>query len=92
MNLRESYLKPFVDLFKKLDDNNDGILNEKQFINLVKNMNIYDDNNFDLGINELLNDIDPYRNKQITFTDCVTLFSKKDENNETILDKLHNKE
>ena len=51
VNKREKYLKPFVDIFRSVDEDNDGILNETQFINLVKNMNIFDENNFDFSFN-----------------------------------------
>ena len=92
MNTREQYLKPFVDYFKSVDDDNDGILNEKQFINLVKIMNVFDENNFDKKVEELLNDVDPYGNKQIFFSDCVNAFSfGNDENSESILDKICNR-
>ena len=92
MDLRENYLKPFVDLFKSVDDDNDGIINETQFINLIKKMNIFDDNNLDVKINKLLNAIDPYGDKHIIFSDCVDLFSyKNDVNNESIMDKIYNK-
>ena len=92
MDLRENYLKPFVDLFKSVDDDNDGIINETQFINLIKKMNIFDDNILDIKINKLLNAIDPYGDKHIIFSDCVDLFSyKNDVSNESILDKIYNK-
>ena len=90
MNIRELYLKPFVEMFKYVDDDNDGILNEVQFINLIKIMNIFDENNLDEEINNLLNTIDPYGNKIIIFTDCVRLFSYNNENGESIIDKIYN--
>ena len=91
MNIRELYLKPFVDLFKSVDYDNDGILNEKEFINLIKIMNLFDENNLDEEIDHLLNTIDPYGNKIIIFTDCVSLFSYNDENGESIMDKIYYK-
>ena len=89
VNKREKYLKPFVDIFRSVDEDNDGILNETQFINLVKKMNIFDENNFDFSLNELLNLIDPYENKKIIFTDCVELFSQTDKNNKIFLDLIN---
>ena len=89
VNKREKYLKPFVDIFRSVDEDNDGILNETQFINLVKKMNIFDENNFDFSLNELLNLIDPYKNKKIIFTDCVELFSQTDKNNKIFLDLIN---
>ena len=89
VNKREKYLKPFVDIFRSVDEDNDGILNETQFINLVKKMNIFDENNFDFSLNELLNLIDHYENKKIIFTDCVELFSQTDKNNKIFLDLIN---
>ncbi len=61
-------------LFKKTDTDNNGIINEEEFINLLNYMGVYGD-----GIEEnsirLLAVVDPYNNKQITFSECVSLFS-----------------
>ena len=89
MNKREEYLKPFVNIFKYIDEDNDGILNENQFINLVKAMNIFNNENFEKEIEKLLNDIDPYRNNQIIFTDCIDFFSFNNGDGESILDKIY---
>ena len=43
---REKYLKNFVKLFRKFDVDSDGILNENEFINLIKNIP-YCQNNID---------------------------------------------
>ena len=67
IKLREKYLKNFVILFKKI--------NEDEFIELVKSFEIYKEENFDENIERLLNTIDPYSNNQITFSECVSLFS-----------------
>lgn len=87
---REKYLKPFVNIFKSVDKDNDGILNESQFINLVKLMNIFDEKNFELGLDNLLNTIDPYSNKKFIFTDCVALFSYNNGDGESIMDTIYN--
>ena len=87
---REKYLKPFVKLFKSVDEDSDGILNESQFINLVKLMNIFDEKNFKIELDNLLNAIDPYDNKKIIFTDCVTLFSYNNKDGESIMDTIYN--
>jgi hypothetical protein len=68
----EKFLKHFVKLFRELDTDGDGILNEDEFRGLVEVM--------DLGFSEddiarLLQIIDPYDNKQITFSEGITLFS-----------------
>lgn len=71
---RDKYLKSFVMLFKKCDSDNNGILNEDEFIQLLESFNIYGDQLEDNSI-RLLNLVDPYNNKQITFSECVSLFS-----------------
>lgn len=78
---REKYLRNFVLLFKRVDLDNNGILNEEEFIQFVQSLNIYTEN-FEGNVGRLLSIIDPYSNKQITFSECVSLFSM-----ETIIDK-----
>jgi Ca2+-binding EF-hand superfamily protein len=71
---RDKYLKNFVCLFKKCDTDNNGIINEEEFVNLMAITGIYGEH---LEENSLrfLTVIDPYNNKQITFSECVSLFS-----------------
>ena len=70
---REKQLKNFVQMFKSVDKDNNGIINEEEFVNLLYNMNIFGDQ-LKQKIVELLTQIDPYNNKQITFSECVNLF------------------
>ena len=79
---REKYLKNFVKLFRKFDVDSDGILNENEFINLIKNIP-YCQNNIDEYTFKFLSIIDPFNNKKITFSECVSLFSMEiiNENN-----------
>ena len=94
---REKQLKNFVQLFKSVDKDNNGIINEEEFVNLLYNMNIFGDQ-LKRKIVELLTQIDPYNNKQITFSECVNLFGsipyEQDGNNQnqnnqiSILDKI----
>jgi Ca2+-binding EF-hand superfamily protein len=74
---RDKYLRNFVYLFKTVDTDSNGILNEEEFINLLAMMNIYSEKYFDENANRLLNIADPFNNKQITFSECVTLFSNE---------------
>ena len=87
---REKQLKNFVQLFKSVDKDNNGIINEEEFVNLLYNMNIFGDQ-LKRKIVELLTQIDPYNNKQITFSECVNLFGnipyEPDGNNQN----LHNR-
>lgn len=72
---REKYIKNFHTLFKRIDSDNNGIISEEEFIKLVHAMNIYQLNsNSNKNIMKLLEKIDPFNNKQITFSDCVYLF------------------
>ena len=73
IKLREKYLKNFVILFKNVDRDNNGIINEEEFVSLLYNMNIFGEQ-LKMKIVELLTHIDPYNNKQITFSECVNLF------------------
>ena len=93
---REKQLKNFVQLFKSVDKDNNGIINEEEFVNLLYNMKIFGDN-LKQKIVELLTQIDPYNNKQITFSECVNLFGnipyEQEGNNQSgnsmsILDKI----
>ena len=88
IKLHIKYLKPFIKLFQSIDSNRDGVLNEEQFVELIKNMNIFGDENIEQMSEEFLNNIDPYGNKRITFSDIVELFSKINyDQTQTILDK-----
>ena len=88
IKLHIKYLKPFVKLFQSIDVNRDGILDEEQFVHLIKNMNIFDEQNIVQIIEEFLNNLDPYGYKRVTFSDIVEFFSKINfEHNQSILDK-----
>ena len=92
INKKENYLRPFIYAFKKIDEDSDGIINESQFINLVKDLNILEEKNFDNLLNELLNLIDPYGYKKFIFTDCVEVFSSYNIGNKKIFDIINSKE
>jgi len=76
---REKYLRNFLLLFKKVDLDRNGVIKEEEFLQIINmtrvysNMNKYD---FNSHIARLLRLIDPFYQKQITFSDCVNLFSK----------------
>jgi len=71
---RDKYLKNFVTLFRKHDSDLDGILNENEFANLIRDIP-YCKNNEDEYIFRFLSIIDPFNNKKITFSECVSLLS-----------------
>ena len=78
---RERYLKKFVKLFRKFDKDGDGVLNEEQFIGMIKAIP-YCQNNIEEYIDKFLAIIDPFNHKKFTFNNCVTLLSSEiiDEN------------
>ena len=71
---RQKYLKKFVQLFKKFDTDEDGILNEEQFLEMIKSIP-YCLSNLDYYIEILLNKIDPFNHRRFIFSDCVNAFS-----------------
>ena len=88
IRLHIKYLKPFIRLFKIIDSNRDGILDEEQFIDLIKKMNIFGEDIVQQMTEEFLNKLDPYGNKRITFSDIVDLFCQINfDQTQTIMDK-----
>ena len=71
---RDKYLKNFVTLFRKYDTDLDGVLNESEFINMIKEIS-YCQDNIDDYVFRFLSTIDPFNNKKITFNECISLFS-----------------
>ena len=91
IKLHIKYIKPFLKLFQSIDTDRDGILDEEQFVLLIKNMNIFKEDNIVQVIEEFLNNLDPYGYKHIIFSDVVELFSKVNyEMDQTVLDKFCN--
>jgi hypothetical protein len=71
---RDKYLKNFVTLFRKYDTDLDGVLNENEFINMIKEIP-YCQDNVDDYVFRFLSTVDPFNNKKITFNECISLFS-----------------
>ena len=61
-------------LFKRIDQDNNGIINEEEFLNMLQSINIYKDD-FNQQATRLLNIIDPYNKQYITFSETISLFS-----------------
>lgn len=74
IKLRDRYLKNFVYIFKKVDEDNNGILSEEEFVKLIGDLGVYEDK-VDENVERLLQALDPFNNKTITFSECVTVFS-----------------
>ena len=94
IRLREKYLSNFIKTFHEIDQDNDGILNEEEFALLIKQFNLYSSENVDKKIEDLLEKIDPFNTKVITFSDIVSLLSEEQiEDGKTLaLDKIAGEE
>lgn len=69
----EKFLYKFIVAFKQVDTDNNGVVNEDEFSELVKRMKIWDDEEQDISY--FLQVVDPYNNNEITFSEIVHLFS-----------------
>ena len=77
IRFRDKQLKRFVELFKSVDKNKDGSINEDEFKELVQKMNIFKEEEVENKILQFLEKIDPYDNQKITFSECVNFFSNE---------------
>ena len=71
----EKFLCKFIQLFRKVDSDNNGIINEYEFRELVSYINLGFDQEEEVF--RLLQIVDPYKNEQITFSECVAVFSSE---------------
>jgi len=75
IRFRDKQLKNFIELFKSVDTNRDGIINEEEFTELVQRMKIFKEDEVQSKIFEYLEKIDPFDNQKFTFSECITFFS-----------------
>lgn len=68
----EKFLEKFILIFKSFDQDNNGVINETEFRELVQCMDVIHNEE---EINYLLQVIDPFNNQQMTFSELVHLFS-----------------
>lgn len=68
----EKFLEKFIAVFKSIDADNNGVINEAEFRELVQSMEVINDEE---EVNYLLQMIDPFNNQQMTFSELVHLFS-----------------
>lgn len=68
----EKFLERFIEAFKSIDTDNNGVINESEFRELVQSMDVISDEE---EVNYLLQMIDPFNNQQMTFSELVHLFS-----------------
>ena len=98
IKFRDKQLKNFVILFKRIDTDKNGILNEEEFSELVRSFQIYNEDEIDDKIFNFLSKIDVFDNQKITFSECISFFQTEPigiENNnnfnkdeETILERI----
>lgn len=68
----EKFLYKFIVVFKQVDKDNNGVVNEEEFVELVRRMNVCQTEE---EITRFLEVVDPYNNQEITFSEIVHLFS-----------------
>lgn len=68
----EKFLEKFIVVFKSIDGDNNGVINEEEFRDLISSMEVIQNEE---EVNYLLQVIDPYNNQQMTFSELVHLFS-----------------
>jgi len=68
----ERFLIKFTNLFKSVDRDQDGIISEIQFQELLRMMNVLEDES---EIESLLAQVDPDNNKKMTYSEVVDALS-----------------
>ena len=70
----ENYLKGFIKTFKEIDHDEDGILNEDEFRDLMaKSIQCTNEQE----INQMLRIVDPFCHNKIPLSECLALFSSE---------------
>ena len=77
IHLRDKQLRSFIVLFRSVDVDKNGVINENEFATLIRKLNIYDNTIIDDVIYSFLSKIDPFENQKITFSECISLFSNE---------------
>lgn len=74
---RDKFLRNFCYLFRKADNDNNGLITDEEFALLVEIMAIYPNETMEENIIRLLDLADPKNNKVISYSDCVRIFSNE---------------
>ena len=77
IRFRDKQLKIFVDLFKSVDTNRDGIINEDEFSELIQKMKIFKEEEIENVIFQYLEKLDPFDYQKFTFSECINFFSSE---------------
>jgi len=64
----EKFLGKFTDIFKMVDTDNNGIIDEGQFRQLIGAMGVVE---YQEDVEALLSAVDPFNNKQMTYSEIV---------------------
>ena len=64
----------FTNLFKSIDNDQDGVISEIQFKDMIKMMRVYETED---EIKKLLAKIDPFNNKKMTYSEVVFTLSQE---------------
>lgn len=75
----ERFLGEFNQLFKQVDQDHNGVINEEEFRELIMSMNVMvnNPNGSNREIETLLRVIDPFNNQQMTYSEVVQLLSNQ---------------
>ena len=95
IRFRDKQLKNFVGLFKSVDTDKDGVINEDQFSELIQKMKIFKEKEVENKIFHFSEKIDPFDYQKFTFSECISFFSSEmikekdgNENEISILEKV----
>ena len=95
IRFRDKQLKNFVELFKSVDTDKDGVINEDQFSELIQKMKIFKEKEVENKIFHFSEKIDPFDYQKFTFSECISFFSSEmikekdgNENEISILEKV----
>eukprot|EP01022_Parablepharisma_sp_SALTPOND_P006584 TRINITY_DN1266_c0_g1_i1.p3 TRINITY_DN1266_c0_g1~~TRINITY_DN1266_c0_g1_i1.p3 ORF type:complete len:630 (-),score=73.32 TRINITY_DN1266_c0_g1_i1:7118-9007(-) len=72
LSTHEAYLRKFTNLFKEIDTETSGVIDESGFRLLLGRMGISVN---EAEIERLLQIVDPYNNQRITYSECLSLLS-----------------
>ena len=67
----EIRIKKFIELFHRIDNDNNGMIDEQEFMQLISALNLSINRPI---ITKLLATLDPYKNEKITLSDCLSVF------------------
>jgi Ca2+-binding EF-hand superfamily protein len=71
----EKFLHDFTELYKQVDRDRNGILDESEFRDLLSQMQVLSQEREDEDLVILLQMIDPYNNQKLTYSEVVHLLS-----------------